>query len=445
MKIPFLSSKQVLLSLFVITILILSCNKEFDKIGLDIQPAEDKLNVKYNDTTTLVTYSVREDSIPTGNSSVSLLGSYKDPIMGKSTASIYTQLRLSIAGYNFGEAPILDSLILSLAYSGSYGDTTTSQTVKVYELSGKLYPDSSYYSNHNIQKCDVELANYTFIPKPHDSVVVGNDTLPPQLRINLSSITSELGNKLLNASETDLEDNENFLEFFHGLFITAEPVEADGAILYFDLMSTISQMVIYYQNAEEDSLQFNFVINDNCARFNNYNHNNYEDAIPEFKNQVLNSDTSLGDNMLYLQALGGVKTKIRFPNIKDFISSGNIAVNQAMLIIKGIEENDDYEPPSRLALVKINEEGKTEILIDQYEGDIYFGGTYISSDNEYRFRISRHIQHLLTGSETDYGLYLMISGSSIKADRLTIYGANPNPPIPLEDRIRLALTYTILN
>ncbi|MCK4639308.1 MAG: DUF4270 family protein, partial [Bacteroidales bacterium] len=151
MKIPFLYSKQILLSLFVITILILSCNKEFDKIGLDIQPAEDKLNVKYNDTTTLVTYSVREDSIPTGNSSVSLLGSYKDPIMGKSTASIYTQLRLSIAGYNFGEAPILDSLILSLAYSGSYGDTTTPQTVKVYELSGKLYPDSSYYSNHNIQ------------------------------------------------------------------------------------------------------------------------------------------------------------------------------------------------------------------------------------------------------------------------------------------------------
>ncbi len=437
--------KQILLSLFVITILILSCNKEFDKIGLDIQPAEDKLNVEYNDTTTLVTYSVREDSVQTGNSSVSLLGSYMDPIMGKSTASIYTQLRLSIVGYNFGEAPILDSLILSLAYSGSYGDTTTSQTVKVYELDGNLYPDTCYYSNHNIQKFSVELANYTFIPKPHDSVVVGNDTLPPQLRINLSSITSELGNKLLNASETDLEDNENFLEFFHGLYITADPVEVGGAILYFDLMSTMSQMVIYYQNAEEDSLQFNFVINDNCARFNNYNHNNYEDASPEFKNQVLNGDTSLGDNILYLQAMGGVKTKIRFPNIKDFISSENIAVNQAMLIIKGIEGNNDFEPPSRLALVKINEEGETEVLIDQFEGDIYFGGTYISSVKEYRFRITRHIQHLLTGTETDYGLYLMNSGSSVKADRLTIFGPNPNPPTPFEDRIKLSLTYTILN
>jgi len=445
LKIPFLSPKQILLSLFIITFLFLSCNKEFDKIGLDIQPAADKLNVENNDTTTLVTYSVREDSVQTGNSSVSLLGSYKDLIMGISTASIYTQFRLSIAGYNFGEAPILDSLILSLAYSDSYGDTTTPQTVKVYELDGKLYSDSSYYSNYNIQKCDIELANYTFIPKPHDSVVVGNDTLPPQLRINLSSLSSELGNKLLNASETDLEDNENFLEFFHGLYITAEPVETAGAILYFDLMSTMSQMVIYYQNTEEDSLQFNFVINDNCARFNNYNHNNYEDASPEFKNQVLNGDTSLGDNILYLQAMGGVKTKIRFPNIKNYISSGNIAVNQAMLIIKGIEGNDDFEPPSRLALVKINEEGETEILIDQYEGDIYFGGTYISSDNEYRFRITRHIQHLLSGTETDYGLYLMNSGSSVKADRLTIYGANPNPPPPSEDRIKLSLTYTILN
>jgi hypothetical protein len=39
----------------------------------------------------------------------------------------------------------------------------------------------------------------------------------------------------------------------------------------------------------------------------------------------------------------------------------------------------------------------------------------------------------------------MISGSSIKADRLNIYGANPNPPTPLEDRIKLSLTYTILN
>jgi hypothetical protein len=422
---------------FFLVFLFISCNKEPDKIGLKIRPDDDQVNIQYTDTTKVLAYSVLEDSVRTDETQYSLLGSYLDPVFGKTTACIFTQVRLSENGYEFGSNPVLDSLVFTLDYSGYYGDTNTLQVFRIFELSEELYKDSIYYSNDYIPNQGIELANISFYPRPNKKITIGEEEMAPHLRIKLYD---EFGDKILTAPESTFVDNDSFLEFLKGFYIMAEPVTTEGAILYFDLMSELSQMVIYYSNDEQDSLSFEFIINEKCARFINYNHYDYENADPEFKAQVLNDDTTLGENRLYLQAMGGVKTKIFFPDIKELNANGRVAVNEAKLVINGYEEITDYKAPDRLVLIQITEDGSTKIIIDQYEN--YFGGSYDSTANQYIFRITRYIQSLLQEGNEDYGIYLMIIRASLVANRFVFNGTLPDPQTPFSKRFKLNVTYT---
>ncbi len=185
--------------------------KEPDIVGIEVQPAGDQLNVEHCDTISLFAYSVLEDSIRTDETTYNLLGSSFDPVFGKCAASFYAQLRLSVNNVNFGTNPVLDSIVLSLPYATIYGDTNAQQTVKVYEIAEDIYKDSIYYSNRDFLTTGVPIASMTFTPNIRDSVTVGNDKLPPQLRIHLNAA---VGQKFLDASgSTSLSDNNNFLNF----------------------------------------------------------------------------------------------------------------------------------------------------------------------------------------------------------------------------------------
>ncbi|PIY03924.1 MAG: hypothetical protein COZ21_08005, partial [Bacteroidetes bacterium CG_4_10_14_3_um_filter_31_20] len=64
------------------TIVLFSCKKDFSTLGLDLQPGSDKINGITVDTATLKAYTVFEDSLSTDERTVSLLGSYTDPVFG---------------------------------------------------------------------------------------------------------------------------------------------------------------------------------------------------------------------------------------------------------------------------------------------------------------------------------------------------------------------------
>ena len=87
----------------------------------------------------------------------------------------------------------MDSLFLYLYYDGFYGDTATQLKVSVYEMEDSINIDNIYYSNINKAVYPTDYANYSFYPKPGDSIIVAGDTLPPMLRINLSA-NPALGN-----------------------------------------------------------------------------------------------------------------------------------------------------------------------------------------------------------------------------------------------------------
>jgi len=433
-------------------IFLTSCTKKAKLIGLEVRPTAN-LEVESTDTTTLIAFSEVHDSLITDNYSRILLGSMMDPIFGQTTANYYTQLRINtgIDSLNFGPNPVVDSLVLSLAYNGYYGDTTTYQTLKVYELDEKLVTDSAhyYYAFDKLLHKATEIGRITFQPQPNSPLYsYGTDdttTYDPHISIDLLELNNAFGTKLISTPFDILQNNESFIDYINGLCVISEPVNSGGSIIYIDLLSSYTKLTLYYRNDSATGKIYSMNLYDTTYHFNNFDHNNYQDASSEFKAQALDGNKSLGEELIYVQALGGVRTKILFPFVKNLKSIGNIAINSAELTIKGIEDNNGSTPPSRLTLDQINSDGTTtQGIIDMVEGDAYFGGFYDSVNNEYKFQIARYIHNLINTDANDYGIYLKVYGNATGGGQFIINGTNPALPTPYSDRLKLKITYTII-
>ena len=425
---------------------VVSCAKSPKKIGAEILPENSKLQVYWTDTTTVYAYSELVDSIRSDELSLNYLGSITDPVFGSTIAGIYTQFTLSSLGHDFGPNPQLDSLILYLTYTGYLGDTNATLVTHTYELEEGMELDNEYYSNLVLQHGSSDYLNYAFNPRPNDSTTVIDSTagdttqIGAVQRFDLGTYNPSLGNKLLSADTSIMSNTTDFRNFFKGLYIITEQTQEDGILLRFDLTDRKSGLTLYYKNDTVDSLSFGYTVSPVIPRVSRYEHN-YFSAESDFKTQVLNGDTTLGSKIFYTQGLAGVKGIIKFPFLRDWARNGKIGLNEAKLIFTGFEEDPYNGAPGSLLVVKATEDGSYEIIEDQYEGAHYYDGVYKSNTNEYVFRITNHLQSLISDtSQTDYGLQLFVNASSINPKRFIFNGDQP-----LNDTVkpfRLEMIYT---
>jgi hypothetical protein len=420
---------------FVLTFFFTAC-KDPDELGLEVQPTSDQISVLKSDSATIFTRTVKEDSLPSAGVSYQLLGSYVDPVFGRSDAGFFTQVLLGLAFSNTSDTLIPDSLILSLDYAGSYGDLTTTQVAHVYQLTENIVSDTGYYTTKIFSDSAVDLASsFTFIPRPSDSVMVGSSLQPAQLRIPLSMAkASEL---LSPDHRTTLSDNSAWINFFKGLYVKTDAVLSGGAISYFDLYSPYSKLSLYFKKSGDTTARrYDFSLYSGI-RVNHQAHE-YQSPLSEVGWQL--NDSTHNDSLNYIQAMAGVKTRITFPYLKHFTDSGKIVVNKAELEITVQPGYPDiFPPPSKLLLVGIDSLGNSHLLTDYFEGASYFGGTFNSSARTYKFNIARHLQGILDGRISDNGLYLIVSGAVVQASRVII-GSGKNTAYPM----KLHLFYTKL-
>jgi hypothetical protein len=138
--------KSLFIFLFVVAALN-SC-KESDTLGGNLLPAGDQTQFKVSSKFNLTTFTVKEDSIKSDDLTLSLLGSYFDPIFGKSTSSLLTQFVSGTNQLDFGSNPVADSMILSMTYFDYYGKINKLeglQKIRIYKVSNLLLRDSNYY------------------------------------------------------------------------------------------------------------------------------------------------------------------------------------------------------------------------------------------------------------------------------------------------------------
>ncbi|HNX21815.1 MAG TPA: DUF4270 family protein [Bacteroidales bacterium] len=440
--------KLSLLVLTFVALVFVSCDDELTSLGLNLRNPNDLLGTSFMDSTTLTAQSILDDTIASTGLGSNVIGYVNDPTFGITKASVYSQYLLSGNSVDFGTAPVLDSVILTIRVGGFFGDTTTALPIRVYELDQKLYSDSTYRVSSTVAHKSENLTydpNYSVRPSPTTRVLIDTNSYDAHLRIRL---TDDFGLHFLQNSSSMVND-ATFANFFKGLYITVENPQGTGSLLYVNLTSSISGISIHYKKNGINK-RYALVSNSTAVRFNNFEHNyitGQTQGNNDFVSEVINGiptggHDAVGQDKLYLQPTGGVKMKIGFPTIKNTFKDKNIVINRAELVITNISEDEaHFFMPALLAIQGVKSDGTITYLPDDayFTTTDYYGGSYNTSKKEYRIRITNYIQDLiLRGQYKDY-FYLVVSGAGVRGNRLIMGGLNPQDE---NTRLRLEISYT---
>lgn len=394
-----------------------SCKKKENQIGKDAIDQSQLLQSAGIDTFALKTYNYIDDSIISDNAAFGLLGSYVDPVFGKCNAEIYTQFRLEGFNPDFGDlnSIVVDSFVLALEYIGYYGKTGN-QNFEVYEIGEDLNLDSTYYSfttkSHVNGVNLVAPGKGTKYLNPKNLTVVGNDTLDPQLRLQLS--TSKAKSILIDAMSngSDFASNEAFLSYFKGLHIKTDNVQSpgDGGIFYFNLNDPASKLTIYYSQGGEQKT-FNFLINSNCADFNHVDIDNSMTRI-----ETVNNDTISGQEQFYSQAFGS-RAVIEIPGLSNIPSTAIIHSATLELPI-AYQDGSEYSPGFDISVATRLNDGTTNLY------SVNVNGTYDSFTKSFKINLRAYIQALVNKSVPNTGLIVAPLLHNTSSDRIIFNGPN---------------------
>lgn len=414
---------------------ITSCEEQ-NSIGVEVLPAGDLVSVR-NTIQGTRSYTFSEDSIRTDEPSKSLLGTFTDSLFGNTTIGFGTQFRLY--GFpEFGKNPKADSIQLFLYYRIIYGDTVTRQKFNVYELASSLDPDIRYDQN-----ADLKGMSY--------SELIGEREYKPQIRLDSASqdtfyqlinipIDISLGEKLINCDSSQMVNNDLFLEYFKGLYIETEKLSGKGgAILSLEAVQdgnfNGSALVLFYSNDSiktasggDSSLIMPYIISKFSARVNNIEHD-YTQA--PFYSKL--DQEGVQDSLVYVQATGGLKSRIIIDALSSWRDSVNTAINKAELIFQIdtlASEFRKYPPPTQMLFTVVDSTGAEYLPKDYVFSPSFYGGSLLS-DYSYRFNITQHMQEIIIGNTKNYGFFLTPAKKNNEANRAVIKGSTSNAGIKL--------------
>jgi hypothetical protein len=220
----------------------------------------------------------------------------------------------------------------------------------------------------------------------------------------------------------------NFNKLLHGIYITtATPLQlpGQGSILNLaSLAGSFSGIYLYYHYSYPiDTEHFvSFPIGGSAnANFVHFDHN-YSTTYLGGLHPAGKRDSVNGDQLVYVQAMGGVLGRINFPNLyKNWSKLGPVIINEATITFPAQPENTSaiYGPPSSLYLSGTDSAWSPYTLPDQSQP--YYGGAF--SNNSYTFVITEYIQSVINGKTIDRGLYIIPYNEAISANGVVLYGA----------------------
>jgi hypothetical protein len=440
----------VLAILFLI-ILLSSCEEDFVTIGADI--IGDQVNdAELYEDATVVSYSKMLLPVQTNGLPSYQLGVYNDPIYGKTTSNLLSQLYMDAPDPDFGYNTVLDSVILYIPYYNELNITNTDSVYSVDSLYGSdpikvsvfesnyflrdIDPDSNfeeaqkYFSNQSslfegflgeelavIEDFVPSTDPYVLIDRVWDTATNSFDTIrtksAPGLRTKLP--VDFFKQKIINMEGTpELLNNNNFKEYLRGLYIQTESMDQEGNLFLFNIDNSRVTMYYRYYN---DPLEIDGSTNpDNNKQkgtfsfsFSGINVNTFENNIPaSIQSALFNPDTENGEERLYLKGGEGIITVIDLfgkdldengvADELDVLREKEWLINEANLIFYVDQENvpgGDTEP-ERIIIYDL----KNNTILEDYKIDITNGEEPVNA-------INIHLGRLERGSD-DQGEYYKI-------------------------------------
>jgi hypothetical protein len=261
----------------------------------------------------------------------------------------------------------------------------------------------------------VLLGTRTFNARPgthikiYDIITGSPDTLmlvSPQLRIPISK--SFITNVLFNQNSTVLSSNPYFQNMVHGVYITLDKTQTTGPGGTFYMGLDSARIDVFYrtiQGTTIDTGSTSMPITNYAASIRH----TYTATI----NAALNNKAS--GKVFYIQGLGGLRTKISFPDLQALYNSagGKFVINRAELVVTVAPGSlIPYGPLPKISLYRLDI-AKQRIPVEDANtsnplsaGVAEFGGFYNYTLNQYHFLITAYVQDLMTGTAVDYGTYI---------------------------------------
>jgi len=363
--------------------------------------------------------SFKVDSVITSNTSVGLIGKYKDDELGIVKAESYYQLGISDEGYSFEQKKedILDSLTLNMKYSGTvYGDTTKRQTINVYRITQKFEkPDNGYFYNLNFLEHESQpIGSKTFTPKPLKD---------KKLEIRLSD---DWGNELLKMirNKSDyLKTADDFTDYLPGLVLSSET--DDGAVLSVAVADTSVYMTIYAHRvmAEVEDVEYTFPLTNSDIQFNHIESERSGTNSELIDDVDVRNDISsiLTGNHSFTQAGTGIYTRIEFPGLGDVLtmSEKRILLNAKLILHPAYRSYVDISLPKTLYLYESNRVNANEGTITNSDGDNVTASAVIDDtyyrDTYYTFDITNFISDELSDGYFDvkHGILVNVANNEM--------------------------------
>jgi hypothetical protein len=429
-------SRFILFKIFISsTVLFFACTR-FDQseLGGDLLPGSDNMAT---DTMVLpvstISY-VDPDTSVVDKREQHVIGYINDPLFGKTTAAAYMQFLPPSYPFKLPapkDSLFLDSLVLTLSYTGSYGDTSALSFVNVYKVSDTAFKPAKRFTTSqspNYSAADL-LGSASFRAnniRKGLRLQYKTDSVVSQLRIRLNN---QLGRALLDENNVTgaFQNDSLFKVFLRGFAIIPDSLSSGNALHYFSLTSGNTALQLYYRvlkpDNKIDTTKTDFVFVPEVIRSANANkiHRTYTGtpAAP-----VISS--GLPASLAFIQTAPGTATTIRVPGL-DTLAGKNYIIHRAEVVARQIYqgplqvENTFLPPVVHLFTLDVN--GKNApipfdslIYFQQSSFDFvrnvmlynlqeaYTGGNatyYLDNANntaaEYRMNITRYVQNIVNG------------------------------------------------
>ena len=401
-----------------------SCTNEDTDFGRDLTDPSAWYNGTLCDTLSLEAYTCREDSMTTSNYMNGVIGIMQDNVFGKTEAAMYTQAALSTTGGISFQNDVIDSVVVSLAITDFFSNDKKdsnyvfSARMKILPLADPMSPDSTYYSCSDIQCLRMIYFDSSLRIKITDTVV--------RMKLIKSAIMPIFENKVYG-------NNEEFQTALKGLKIILEPEgsDANNMMLCVNYAASNTGLNVHFHSDNDTlPLKYSFVFSgSSAAHFNSYRHIYTTSPLSVFESNV--KDSVSGTQKLYIQPLGGTYIKMRFPTMKQWSEQHpNAVIHHAQIVLPVDASSDNTgDKAKRLLCYRYRTSDTVALIPDMMDALLSggFDGNYDSDKNQYRMRVSRQIQQMVSGVP-NYGLAMYIDARRISPYKTILCGTDKTLP-----------------
>ncbi len=437
-------SRLSVISVFVFLILVVnSCTKlDTTSLGGDLIPGSDVLSTDTLLVPVSTTSIIENDTTVIDKNDQHIIGFINDPIFGTTTAAAYFQMLPTLYPFSYPvkkDSLFLDSIVLSLAFNGAYGDTSAVSKVSVYKITDPGFKSSKrYFVNEGLNFSTADfLGSKTF--KSTDlrngyKLLYKTDSVFNQLRVKLDN---SLGRLLLDQDNITgaFRNDSIFKAFLNGLVVVPDSITSGNVINYFSLANASSRINLYYRYTKRtgglDTTVNTFTFISDTIRSANANkiYRNYTGSI-----SAPHLTSGLPSSLAYLQTAPGTGIKIKAPSLAALAGEKYI-VHRAELVVRQIFQGpvsiEKYLFQPSIHLFTIGADGKNASIpfdstnyfvppsnfdffrnvfladISNISSQRYAGGepnffTDASGNTvaEYRMNMTRYVQNIITGKAT---------------------------------------------